>query len=261
MFLRALTDERVVVSAILLNTLALFFLSWSEVAGDHVGFWAALDHACVIFFVVEAAAKIARFGWRGYHADGWNRFDFYIVVASLPSLLTPLVGVGVFDVSGLLILRLGRLFRAFRLLRFVPNRAHLGAGILRALRASLAVLLAVLLANFILAMGAAMLFGSIAPEYFGNPLLACYSMFQVFTVEGWHDIPNLLAARADSDAIAALSRLYFVLAVFVGGILGLSLVNAVFVDQMMVDNNDELEQRIDRLTDEIRALRDELRGR
>lgn len=259
MLVRFLTSERVVVSAILLNTIALFFLAWSERGVGLGPLWYAIDYVCVLFFIAEMVAKIVRFGWRGYYDDGWNRFDFYIVAASLPCLLAPFIAVA--NVSGILVLRLGRLFRAFRLLRFVPDREHLAAGIRRALKASLGVLLAVSLVNFILAMGAAMLFGTLAPEHFGNPLMACYSMFQVFTVEGWHEIPNLLAERADSELVAALSRLYFVVAVFVGGILGLSLVNAVFVDQMVVDNNDELEARIDRLTDEIRGLRDELRAR
>lgn len=54
-------------------------------------------------------------------------------------------------------------------------------------------------------------------------------------------------------------RLFFVAAVFIGGILGLSLANAVFVDEMMMDNTDALERKVDALTDEVRALRDELR--
>jgi voltage-gated sodium channel len=44
-----------------------------------------------------------------------------------------------------------------------------------------------------------------------------------------------------------------------GGILGLSLANAVFVDQMIEDNNDALEAKVDRLTAEIRSLREEVR--
>ena len=49
-----------------------------------------------------------------------------------------------------------------------------------------------------------------------------------------------------------------VIAVIVGGILGLSLANAVFVDEMMMDNTQQLEDKVDRLTDEVRALRQEL---
>jgi len=55
------------------------------------------------------------------------------------------------------------------------------------------------------------------------------------------------------------ARVFFVIAVLVGGILGLSLANAVFVDEMMMDNTDVLERKVDLLTEELRALRDDLR--
>jgi voltage-gated sodium channel len=82
-------------------------------------------------------------------------------------------------------------------------------------------------------------------------------MFQIFTVEGWHEIPDAIAAGA-TDSWAALARIYFGLAVLVGGILGLSLGNAVFVDQMVADNTDTLEGRVDQLTDEIHILHNEI---
>ena len=43
-----------------------------------------------------------------------------------------------------------------------------------------------------------------------------------------------------------------------GGIIGLSLVNSIFVDAMVEDNTDELEAKVDVLTGEVRALRREL---
>ena len=49
----------------------------------------------------------------------------------------------------------------------------------------------------------------------------------------------------------------FVLAVLIGGILGLSLANAVFVDEMMMDNTEVLERKIDALTEEVRRLRND----
>ena len=48
-------------------------------------------------------------------------------------------------------------------------------------------------------------------------------------------------------------------AVLIGGILGLSLANAVFVDEMMMDNTEVLERKVDTLTDEVRRLRDDLK--
>lgn len=251
-------SERVVVSVIVLNTLALFMLGF-QYGGWHDRIWFAVDYACVIYFVLEAAVKIRVWGWRRYWHDGWSRFDFLIVVASLPVLATPLVDLRDFNV--VLLLRVGRLFRLFRLLRFLPDREHMLAGIVRALKASVGVLIAVVLFNFILAMGAMMLFRDHAPDHFASPFQSLYTMFQIFTVEGWYEVPAEIAINSGSDVWGAAARVYFVLAVLIGGILGLSLANAVFVDQMITDNTDELEHKVDTLTAEIRALRQELRAR
>jgi len=249
----ALVSERNVVAAIVINAVALFLLGFEGERDTTASPWFWIDYGCVVFFVLEAAIKIRLGTWRGYFASGANRFDFAVVLASLPVLVTPLVDLHAFSV--VLLLRLGRLFRLFRLLTFIPNRDHLMAGIRRALRASVGVFLALALVNFILATGASFLFGDLAPEYFGNPLMSLYSLFKVFTVEGWYEIPDLLAARADHPLWALASRVYFIVAVLIGGILGLSLANAVFVDEMTQDNTRTLEARIEELTLEIRALR------
>lgn len=48
--------------------------------------------------------------------------------------------------------------------------------------------------------------------------------------------------------------IYFIFIVLSGGILGLSLVNSIFVDAMISDNNEELEKKIDNLERKIDLL-------
>ena len=60
-----------------------------------------------------------------------------------------------------------------------------------------------------------------------------------------------MAASCLDSGTGILVRGYFVLAVLVGGILGLSLTNAVFVDEMTADNNDRLEQMVSDLREEL----------
>jgi voltage-gated sodium channel len=57
-----------------------------------------------------------------------------------------------------------------------------------------------------------------------------------------------------------IARLYFGVAVLIGGILGLSLGNAVFVDQMVADNQQSMEQDVHAIADELRHLREEIRA-
>lgn len=254
-----LTAEWVVMGVILLNAVALFFHEMSARGTTLQRFWYWIDYACVVFFVLETVLKM-RGGFGRYWGSGWNRFDFTVVAVSLPALLGPVASLG--DFAFVLVLRLGRLFRLFRLLRFIPNLDHLVLGIRRALHASVGVFLALLLINIILSMASTLLFKDVDPERFGNPLRASYSIFQVFTIEGWYELPERVGALAASnpqvsnpEVVALAARFFFVLAVVVGGMLGLSLANAVFVDQMMMDNTDPLERKVDALAAQVRELR------
>lgn len=259
------------ISVVLVDALALTAMSFTD--AEHVGLHhlaepveamvyriaALIDLFCVVYFVAETSLKIGSFGWRRYWARGWNRFDFCVVMASIPVIVAPLMSID--ELGVLMALRLGRLFRLFRLMHFIPNRAHLWLGVKRALKASVGIFLALLIINLVFSLGATQLFGRIAPEHFGNPALSTYSLFRVFTVEGWYEIPDAIAGRAPHAAIGILARIYFMGAVLVGGIFGVALANAVFVDEMTVDNNDDLKRKIDTLVGEVRALRAELEGR
>jgi len=48
--------------------------------------------------------------------------------------------------------------------------------------------------------------------------------------------------------------LVFIFILLTGGIFGLSLVNSIFVDAMVSDNNDELEKKIDDLNEKVSKL-------
>ncbi len=247
--------ERSVVTIILVNTAALLAMGFTVpgTQAHEVASW--VDYGCVVYFSLETILKISTQGWKQYWSSGWNRFDFWVVLISCPILLKPMVELEA--LTAVLALRLGRLFRLFRVLRFIPNRDHLYLGIKRALRASVGVFLALLVINVVLSLGATQLFGKYAPEHFGDPLTSSYSLFRIFTIEGWYEIPDAIAERAPA-AYAVLARVYFVGSVIIGGILGFSLANAVFVDEMTMDNTDEIERKVEQLLNEVRQLRTEL---
>jgi len=203
--------------------------------------------------------KISTFGRRIYWASGWNRFDFFVVVVSMPSLLDPVISMKAF--SAVLVLRLARLTRFFKVLRVVPDAERIGVGIIRALKASVGILLALLILNLMLSMGATMLFGKIAPEYFGDPIISIYSLFKVFTVEGWYEIPDLIASRTHSSLMIFAIRAYFVTSVLIGGILGLSLANAIFVNEMIMDDTNRIENVLSEIKGEIEKLKNAIEDR
>lgn len=243
-----LVTEPLVLTVIGLNGLALVlagFPAVRETTGQWLG-W--VDYGCLLYFLFEAIIKIRRDTFAGYWARGWNKMDFFIVMGSSPLLLQPFIAG---DVGFFSIILVGRFLRLLRIMYFVPNSEQIWAGIIRALKASAAVFLTLAVLNMVLAMGANTLFGELAPQYFGDPVKSAYSLFKVFTIEGWYEIPDALAASGLDSGKVMLVRGYFVLAVLVGGILGLSLANAVFVDEMTADNNDRLEQMVSNLREEL----------
>lgn len=256
--IKFLIAEKTVLIIILLNALVMFLdaFPWlNREIGVHLGI---LDHLFLLYFIFEISAKIATLGFNTFWTRGWNRFDFFIVSVSSPALFSFVIDGKMFSV--VLLLRLCRLLRFLRVLSFIPHRDQLMKGIVRSLKASVGVVISLFFLNFMLSMGATYFFGRDAPEYFGNPLLSIYSMFKIFTVEGWYEIPDLLVLRSGSLAMAFLARLYFIVAVLFGGILGLSLANAIFVDEMTVDNTQKLEEMVAELREEVRALHSDVKA-
>ncbi len=252
---RFFLSEQVIMTVIIITSFSLFCMGFSR--PEQTAWWIFfyIDYFCLIYFIFEAFFKIKNLSFKTYIGSGWNKFDFLIVLFSLPTLLSPFYDLQ--DFAIILAVRLGRLFRLLRLIRFIPNREHLIKGLSRSLKASVGVFIALLIINLIFALGATFLFHDRAPEHFENPVISLYSMFKIFTVEGWYEIPDQIAENSDKFW-AVFSRIYFVIAVLVGGILGLSLANAVFVDEMTVDNTDAIEVKIDALQEEVKEIKDML---
>ncbi len=216
-------------------------------------FLEGVDLIFTLFFALEAFFKIRMYGWYLYSRNSWNRFDFFLVAISFPSLFAFLAFVP--DVSFLLVFRILRILRILRFLKFIPNIKEMFAGIQRAFRASIFILIVLFIYNLLLAVLSTFLFAGIAPEFFGNPMLSLFSIFQIFTVEGWNDIPREMISQLPDGSIAgAFIRAYFVLIVLSGGIFGFSIVNAIFVDEMVKDNNDSLEKKVEDLHRKIDKL-------
>lgn len=229
----------------------------------------SIEKGITLLFLVEAVVKLRENGARAYFASGWNRFDLTLILLSIPSLLVDILPVP--DTSLLLLLRLLRLVRLIRLFRFVPHIDKLVGGLGRAVKASFLVMAVLAFANFLSAMVSCHLFRNYAPDLFGNPYRAMYTMFQVFTIEGWNSIPDRIAegmkaagfvpSLFSSEFVVAATQVYFATTALFGGIFGLSLANAIFVDEMTIDNTNTLEAKIDQLGEQIARLQQTLESR
>ncbi|MCY4170175.1 MAG: ion transporter [Bacteroidetes bacterium] len=256
-----IVQEPVVLTVISLNGIALFLDAFPEIhsTAGHIIQW--LDLAFLSYFFTEIFIKIRHFGsFKQYASDPWNTFDFVIVILSTPALFSVFFPIGAENAVIITILRLARILRLIRPLRLVPDGAKILRGVIRALHASLGILLILIFLNLILSIAATLLFGGFpeAAEFFGNPFYSMYSLLKIFTVEGWYEIPEILAERGASDGYILGLRLYVAFAVLICGIFGLSIANAVFVDTLVADNSDDLEKKVDNLHEEFREFRQEM---
>jgi voltage-gated sodium channel len=211
------------------------------------------DNSITILFLLELSIKLGLFGFSEYFRSGWNRLDFTLVLLSVPSLAAWIFGFDLTGWSFFLVFRILRVFKSFRFIKFVPGMSDLIRGVKRALKTSIVIILGFVVLTFIIGVLSCYLFKRVCPEYFGNPFVAFYSTFQVFTMEGWAEIPNQIAENT-STFIGGLSKLYFVAIVIAGGIFGLSLVNSIFVDAMLSDNTDNIESKVDMLDAKVTRL-------
>lgn len=255
-----LLDDRKILIPILINAMVLFALGFSDLPMDAHRPLILIDDAFTLLFFFEMVVKVRTWGWPTYIRSNWNKLDFVLVILSLGAfgeyLLAPDNDT---SLEFLLVLRVCRVFKFFRFLRFIPGIDHMLLGVRRAVQASVMLFLAFFIGLFMVSLLSSKLFGAIEPEAYGDPLRAMYSTFKIFTVEGWYEIPDRIAAQLSGPA-AFFTRVYFIGLLLGAGIMGLSLVNSVFVDAMVADNTDALEQKVDALRDEIAALRRELRG-
>jgi len=190
------TDDKIVFTVIFLNAILLFALAF-ELKEKILHALEILDVFFIIYFLLEAVFKIREHGWQGYIRFGWNKFDFIILILSFPTIYA-LVNGHILDteVSIVFLFRIVRVVRFFKFLKFIPNMEELLAGISRAFKASIFVVVAFVIFGFVISMISTRLFGKAAPELFGDPILSSYNIFKVFTIEGWFDVPEKIISSA-----------------------------------------------------------------
>jgi len=241
-------NDKFILVLIVINAFTIF-LSGFDIFTSVFNF---IDNLITSLFIIELGVKINEWGYKKYFSSNWNRFDFILIILSIPALLSHIFTFET-SVSFLLIFRLLRIFKSFRFFKFIPGIEELIKGVKRALKASLIILIGLAIYVFIIGNFSHFLFKDSAPEYFENPLTSLYTTFKIFTVEGWYEIPEKITDTY-SEIQSFLTYFYFIFLLLTGGIFGLSLVNSIFVDAMVSDNNDKLEGKIDELSEKINKL-------
>ena len=251
-FNKIFLNEKIILTLIIISGIIIFV---QEQIGYRIPILEAIDVAIIFVFIIEMSIKIKHYSFKNYIADNWNKLDFTLIIISLPCVIFLIFDVGFADLTFFLAFRMLRMLRVIRIFRFLPDVNKTIKGFILALKISSPIFFAITIFVFIFSLVNCALFGDLSPEYFSTPFNSLFSTFQIFTVEGWNDIPqSIIESLSDSMWLINLIRLYFGLLLVGGGIIGLSLLNSVFVDAMVADNNDELNLEVAKLNEKMDIL-------
>ena len=179
-----------------------------------------LDQFILTVFVVEALLKMAAHGrqpWR-YFADGWNVFDFLIIVLCLVPVGGPFAAI----------LRLTRALRLLRLISALPKLQLLVGALLKSLSAMGYVSLLLSLLFYIYAVAGIHLFGAHDPKNFGSLPAAFLSLFRLVTLDNWADLFNGQLPHVPGIKVA----LYFVTFILFGTMIIMNLFIGIIMNSM-----------------------------
>ncbi len=215
-----------------------------------------IDTLCTVLFLCEMIVKHMVWGAKKYWSTGWNRMDGILVIISIPSLLEYIFPSLAFNMSFLLVFRMLRVFRFFRVFHFFPNFKKIMGNVKTAVKQSMSIFCGLFILIIIFSLINCALFKEVAPEYFATPLISMFSVFRICTVEGWYEIPNAIAQGMPA-IIGHIIRIYFVAILITLGLIGMSIVNSIFVDAMVSDNNDEVLKKLNELEKKIDELKND----
>jgi voltage-gated sodium channel len=165
--------------------------------------------------------------WR-YFADGWNVFDFLIVVLCLLPVAGPFAAV----------LRLARALRLLRLVSALPTLQLLVGALLKSLSAMGYVSLLLALLFYIYGVAGIHLFGAGDPKHFGSLGAALLSLFRIVTLDNWGDLYFAQAAQVPAIKVV----IYFVTFIVFGTMIILNLFIGIIMNSMS-EMHAEMENR------------------
>jgi voltage-gated sodium channel len=203
-------------------------------------------------FIVEIGIRLLAYWPRlgAFFRDGWNVFDFVVVVTSL------LPQAGAFT----MVARLARLMRVTRLVSVFPELRLIIGTMLRSIPSMGHVIMLLSLLLYVYAVLGFYLFRDVDAEHWGTLGAALLTLFQMLTLEGWVEIQDSVLATTP------WAWLYFGSFIFVGVFVVVNLFIAVVInnlesvkgEQQASADHDSPQRGLLQMIDDIRAQLDGL---
>lgn len=215
---RAPAFERFIVLMIVINAAILGFETQPEIADELGGVFDVVTTLILGVFMVEAGLKILA-EWprpQAYFTNGWNLFDFGIVVLSL------MPASGQFAMAA----RLIRILRALRLVTALPKLRLMVATLVRCIPGMGHVLSLMAILFYVYGVAGFHLYGIHDPDHWGTLARALLTLFQIATLEAWTDIMKT------AMELGPWHWIYFVSFVLLGTFVVVNLFVAVVINSL-----------------------------
>lgn len=183
-----------------------------------------LDWAVTLFFLLEIVVRmIAEGSLKRFFKQGWNVFDFVIVVASLVPV----------DQSEMALLgRLLRIFRVLRLVSIIPELRVMLNAFLKSLPRMGYVSLLMFIIFYIYAAMGSIFFNVINPVLWGNIATSMLTLFRVATFEDWTDV------MYETMEIYPFSWTFYISFIFIVAFVFLNMMIGIVLESMQKEHEE-----------------------
>lgn len=216
-----------IIGLILLNGV-IIGLETSQTIYDNYHWWIFVANRVILgVFITEAVLKIVAV-WptpSRYFKNGWNVFDFSIVVFSL------IPATGEFA----MVARLLRLLRVVRLISTIPELRLIVSTLIRSLPSMGHVVLLMGIIFYIYGVMGFHLFHEHDPVHWGNLGLGLLTLFRIVTLEDWTDV------MYEAMELHHMAWVYFVSFVILGTFVVVNLFIAVVLNNLEEAKQERLE--------------------
>ena len=172
--------ERCIIALIVINAIILG-METSAALTQQFGSWFELGHRLILAaFIAEALLKMLAVAPRLglYFKNGWNLFDFSVIVFSLLPATGELAMVA----------RLARLLRILRLISSLPELRLIVATLIRSIPSMGNIILLMSIIFYIYAIAGYHLFSEADPLHWGTLGMSLLTLFRIVTLEDWTDV-------------------------------------------------------------------------
>ena len=229
--LKKILESRIFISfittVIIINAFTLGLETSANITLKYGFILSLIDKVALTIFTLELIGKLSVYKFN-FFKDGWNVFDFIIVVVSL------IPASGPFSV-----LRAFRIFRTLRLLSIVPSMRRIIQAIFISIPGILSVGTIIVLIFYISSVLTTNFFGNSFYEWFGTIGNSMYTLFQIMTLESW----SMGIVRPVMKEYP-LAWLFFVPFILVTTFAILNLFIGIIVDAMQQISGDEKENHL-----------------